>query len=163
MFSVAKILVPVDFTDVSRAALSAALGLAQYHGAELWVLSVHEGLDSMLQTAIQEAPKGTLITDIIEAEEAAMREAVQLETQRLLEGGHDASSVTVNYRVSGGKVLEVCNQMVDDLQLNLIVTGTHGPKGIKGVLLGSISERLVEKATCSVLVVKPKGYPYLRD
>jgi nucleotide-binding universal stress UspA family protein len=30
-------------------------------------------------------------------------------------------------------------------------------------LTGSMSEKLVRKAPCSVYVVKPQGYPYLRD
>lgn len=53
--------------------------------------------------------------------------------------------------------------MVDEHELDLIISGTHGPKGLKGFLMGSTTEQLVAKATCSVFVIKPKGYPYLRD
>jgi nucleotide-binding universal stress UspA family protein len=53
--------------------------------------------------------------------------------------------------------------LIDEHELDLIVTGTHGGRGIKGLLLGSMSQQLVRKASCSVFVVKPQGYPYLRD
>jgi nucleotide-binding universal stress UspA family protein len=41
--------------------------------------------------------------------------------------------------------------------------GTHGRTSMKDYFVGSTTERVVERATCSVLTVKPDGYPYLRD
>ena len=44
---------------------------------------------------------------------------------------------------------EIANQSAD-----LVVIGTHGLSGLKHLLLGSIAERVVQKATCPVLTVK---------
>ena len=52
--------------------------------------------------------------------------------------------------------------MTRELEIDLLVTGTHGRKGL-GILTGSVSEKLVARSPCSVLVVKPFGFPYLRD
>ena len=62
-----------------------------------------------------------------------------------------------------GDWLEVTMGLIDEHELDVIVTGTHGGKGLKGFLLGSMSEQLVRRASCSVFVVKPQGFPYLRD
>jgi nucleotide-binding universal stress UspA family protein len=40
-------------------------------------------------------------------------------------------------------------------QVDLIVMGTHGRTGLMHVLLGSVAERVVRLAPCSVLVVRP--------
>lgn len=163
MYDVKKILVPLDFSDVSRAALSAGLQLAAYHGAEVYVLHVHEGMDDELQERISKAPSETVISDTIDFDENSIKEAVELETMRCRDSERPLPDLRIHPVVSGGDWLDVALQMVKEHRIDLIVTGTHGPKGIKGMLLGSMSERLVAKSTVSVMVVKPKGYPYLRD
>jgi nucleotide-binding universal stress UspA family protein len=40
------------------------------------------------------------------------------------------------------------------LKLDLLVTGTHGRRGFRHLVLGSVAERLVHLAPCSVLVVR---------
>ena len=53
---------------------------------------------------------------------------------------------------------------MDELNVDMVIVGTHGrERGVKGLFNSTISEKLVSKATCSVMVVKPEGYPYLRD
>ena len=54
-------------------------------------------------------------------------------------------------------------ELIEDEEIDLVVSGTHGGHGLKGWLLGSTTEQLVRKSSCSVFVVKPQGYPYLRD
>jgi nucleotide-binding universal stress UspA family protein len=47
-----------------------------------------------------------------------------------------------------------------DARLDLIVMGTHGRTGLDRILLGSVAEKVLRDAPCSVLVVKlPKGMP----
>jgi nucleotide-binding universal stress UspA family protein len=163
MYSVQRILVPVDYSEVSSAAVSAALGIAAANGARVWVLHIQKGLDEKLNERIVTAPNEHVIERGIDADEQALRDLVSLEVHRAAQSGRDYSAVPISVRVSGGDWLGVAVDMVRELELDLIVTGTHGPKGLEGLLLGSVSERLVSKATCSVFVVKPQGYPYLRD
>ena len=160
MFSATKILVPIDFSDTSRAALSAGLQMAAMNGGSLWLLHVESGMEQEVDQGSAEAADAL---SQIETHEAALKAAYELEVQRCEEAGRTLGPVDVKYRISGGDWREVANQMVDELQLDLIVTATHGPKGLKARVMGSDSERLLSTVTCSVLVVKPKGYPYLRD
>lgn len=163
MYAAKKILVPVDFSDVSRAAISAALQMAASSGGEVWLLHVEAGLDDEIQDRIQTAPEGTVIEDVIDFDESALIEAAKLEAFRCSEAGRPLPFVPVHVRVTGGNWLEVALQMIDELQLDLVVTGTHGRSGVRGFFMGSVSERLVAKSPCSVFVVKPQGFPYLRD
>ncbi|MFT5587415.1 MAG: universal stress protein A [Cognaticolwellia sp.] len=160
MFSATKILVPIDFSDTSRAALSAGLQMASLNGGTLWLLHVESGMEEDVDQGSEEAADAL---SQIDTHEAAMKTAYELEVQRCSDAGRTLAPVEVKYRVSGGDWREVANQMVDELQLDLIVTATHGPQGLKGRVMGSDSERLLSMVTCSVMVVKPKGYPYLRD
>ncbi|HJN75403.1 MAG TPA: universal stress protein [Myxococcota bacterium] len=163
MFSAKKILVPVDFSDVSRAAISAALQMAAASSGEVWLLHVERGLESDMAEAIQTAPNETVIENQIRFDEHALTEAAALEAQRCAEAGKPLPFVPVHVRVTGGSWLEVAIDMISELQLDLVITGTHGRKGVAGFLMGSVSERLAGKAPCSVFVVKPQGFPYLRD
>lgn len=164
MFAVKRILVPVDYSDTSRAALSVALQMADRSGAELTVLHVQPYLERELKEDIASSPDAT--NDIaagIDAEQLRLQETVDLEYQRAEEAGQALKRVSTRLLVAGGDPLENVMQRVEDDEIDLVVTGTHGPRGLKEHLLGSISERLVAKAPCSVFVVKPAGYPYLRD
>jgi len=163
MFSVKRILVPIDFSEVSRAALSAGMQMANQHSAELYILHVEAGMDKALKARLVSAPNDSVIDDTIDKDEANINAAIELEHQRAKTAGNPIKPVSTHIQVSGGDWLEVALQMVQDEEIDLVVSGTHGPKGLKGLLTGSVTEKLVHRAVCSVLVVKPQGYPYLRD
>lgn len=49
-------------------------------------------------------------------------------------------------------------QLATDLQADLIVVGSHRKKSVERWLLGSVSEQIVRRASCAVLVARPKDY-----
>ena len=164
MFTPKHVLVPVDFSDVSHAAVNAGLQLAAAHLAELMLLSVEEGMDHDIRERIVTAPDDTVIEDRIRAGEQALEEVLRQERARCDEAGLALPWTDVRIQVSGGQWLDVILHEVADKQVDVVVIGTHGrEKGVKGLFLSSISERLVARAGCSVFVVKPDGFPYLRD
>lgn len=163
MQAIKRILVPTDFSEVSHAALSMALQLASDYDAQLFVLHVVKDMDRELKKRLVSAPNDEFIETAIQNGEKAILDAVELERSRAREAGKQLKSSPLKMIVTGGDWLEVSLKMIDDHDLDLIVTGTHGGSGIKSFLLGSMSEQLVRRAACSVFVVKPQGYPYLRD
>ena len=48
-----------------------------------------------------------------------------------------------------------------ELQADLVVIGTHGRTGLAHVLLGSTAEKVVRKAHCPVLTVRPHGHDFI--
>ena len=163
MQAIKRILVPIDFSEVSHAALSMALQLASDYDAQLFVLHVVDDLDRELKKRLVSAPNDDVIETAIRKGETAILDAVELERSRAREAGKQLQNSPLKMIVTGGDWLEVSIGLIDEHDLDLIVTGTHGGKGIKSLLLGSMSEQLVRRAACSVFVVKPQGYPYLRD
>jgi nucleotide-binding universal stress UspA family protein len=163
MFTVTRILVPIDFSDVSRAALSAAIQLADRHNAHLYVLHVQTNLSKDLQKRLVSAPNESVIEKGIAAGELNLMNMIEREYVNAEKSGLFLRDVPITVQISGGDVLEVVLQMVEDDRIDLIVAGTHGPKGIKGIFSATKTEKLVHRAACSVFVVKPAGYPYLRD
>ena len=158
-----RILVPTDFSEVSRASLSMALQLASDNDAQLFVLHVVKDMDRELKKRLVSAPNEDVIEAAITKGERDILDAVELEKKRAEEANRKIKAVPLKMLVTGGDWLEVAMRLIDEHEIDLVVTGTHGGKGIKGFLLGSMSEQLVRRATCSVFVVKPQGYPYLRD
>ncbi len=163
MQNINRILVPIDFSEVSHAALSMALQLASDYKAQLFVLHVVKDMDRELKKRLVSAPNDDVIESAIRDGEKQILDAVELEQNRAKEAGKNLQSVPLKMLVTGGEWLDVTLGLIDEHELDLVVSGTHGGKGIKSFFLGSMSEQLVRKASCSVFVVKPQGYPYLRD
>ncbi|MDP6933222.1 MAG: universal stress protein, partial [Myxococcota bacterium] len=140
-----------------------ALELASTHEASVHVLHVLKDLDRALKRRIVESPNETVIEEAIDADQAALLQAVKLEYGRLHAKGIPVNRCSLDLLVTGGQILDVLLQHVEDEKVDLVVVGTHGPQGLKERISGSRTEQLVHRAPCSVFVVKPSGYPYLRD
>lgn len=163
MFQVNRILVPVDFSDLSRAAISVALQMADRSGATVYALHVDKKLEQGVKQRISAHEARAQIEESIAFEESSLTKYVELEFTRAKEAGFELQRVPIEVIVAGGAWLPAALQLIQDEEIDLVVSGTHGPQGVKGMLLGSMTEKLLSKADCSVFVVKAKGYPYLRD
>ncbi len=147
---VRRILVPTDFSSTAKNALALATRLAQRFDAELHVLHVRvfreephldipsrEQIDHIVATADREIEKALAHT-----------------------GSDDAKAVTHPHLVSGLSAAEVITEMCSDLECDVIVVGTHGRRGIKSMLLGSVAEAIVRTAPVPVLTVRPEVEPH---
>ena len=138
-----RILVAVDFSPCSRAALSLATALAQRQRSSL--LLAHAVGAAPLE--VPSVPMG------MTAQERDMVMAAEAEVAR------DASEIrrrgiTVETRVVLGSAAKTLADMARELDAKLIVMGTHGRKGAAHLFLGSVAEQVVRAATCPVLVTR---------
>ena len=83
-----------------------------------------------------------------EGRKAVERTTAQLK-QELKQCGLDVDGVAL-----AGEADDVIIKLAEEKHADLIVVGTHGRTGFGKVLLGSVSERVIGKAKCAVLVVK---------
>lgn len=146
--NVQRILFPTDFSEHSKAAEKSACELADQFGAELHVLHVlHDLLLTMPMTAaaLLVSPQ-SLENEITFAEE---------EIQKIPPLAW-ASGKKVVRVVRTGTTFDTIVRYAQDNAIDLIVIGTHGRTGLSHVLLGSIAERVVRHASCSVLTVRPE-------
>jgi nucleotide-binding universal stress UspA family protein len=145
-----SILCPTDFSEFSRRALEHAVALARTHGAELSVLHVSPFMVVMARDLpyvpsglpLDAATRARLLADL-EAATAPARAAGLTPQLVLVEG--DPSD----------EILKQAGKAAADL----VVMGTHGRRGLDGLVLGSVARRVVQKAGCAVLTVplRPDG------
>jgi nucleotide-binding universal stress UspA family protein len=142
--SVKRIVVGVDFTDLSRAALDTAISFARELGATLDLVHV------AAEVAIATAPPVDVIAlplDPAKAVEEASRRLAIEETHARERG------VTVEGTVLVGRPDVELVSRADATKADLIVLATHGRTGLSHALLGSLAERVVQHAHCPVLTV----------
>ncbi len=139
-----RILVPLDFSDQTPNVLDWAAQLAKQHGGRVILLHAYH-----LPVEFQQLEGAYLPPDFwsnvkVEAEQSLSRYAEELERR-----GIQVESVVREGYPATVIVDEAASQSVE-----LIVIGTHGLSGLKHLLLGSIAERVVQRAPCPVLTVK---------
>lgn len=166
LFSTNNILVPIDFTDTCRKAISMALQMACGGGeTKVHLLTVEGNIGKVLKKRLDNLPLGDdLVEDTLESLTTSLTDICDHEFDALLKADPSIKKPAIQAHVAGGDVLEDCLMFVDELEVDLLIIGTHGrEKGIVSRHYATISEKLVEQAPCSVLVIKPDGYPFLTD
>ena len=139
-----KILVPMDFSKLSKDALPWATFLAEQFEAEIILFHVVEKfpIDYLLG---KELTSHTIVPLIKQAE--ADFEIVASDLAK-------AFGIKISAAVREGKPHEEICETARTLDADLIVLTTHGYTGLKHVWLGSTAERVVRHASCPVLVVR---------
>lgn len=141
MIHVKKILYATDFSSYSNQAYFHAIALAEHHKASLTILYVYT------PDATQQSP------GINGTERQHWRE--QLEQIRPVN-----ASIPVHHVMLDGEAASEIVRYAVDAGMDLIVMGTHGRTGLERLLMGSVAEKVMREAPCSVLVVKlPRGIP----
>jgi len=135
-----KILVPTDFSECAAAAVHAAADLHRKTGVEVLLLHVtepaYQGL--RVQTASLHG----------QMKEEAEKSLTKLTAEVF---GNTSGVRTI---VKDGRPAEVICQTAAEESVNAIMMPTHGHSGLKHALLGSVTEKVVRHAPCSVLVVR---------
>jgi nucleotide-binding universal stress UspA family protein len=144
MVTISRILCPVDFSGHSRLALDYATVLARWYEAE--VVALHAYSVAMVPATIGAMPAMTTVGVPLTREEIER----DLETfVRPLQAAHVKTRVTV---ATGGPARTIL-ETADRIQASLIVMGTHGASGFERLVLGSVTEKVLRKTRCPVLVV----------
>jgi nucleotide-binding universal stress UspA family protein len=135
-----RILVPVDLTDNSQAALDAAAKIARGSGAKLFVVYVEEMLVMTTKFGFpDEVPEGD------------MRSLARALEQAVPAG----AKIPCEHRLLTGPVPQTILEFAEQQRVDLIVIGSHGRRGVSRFLMGSVAEAVVRGAKCPVLIVKP--------
>jgi nucleotide-binding universal stress UspA family protein len=136
------VLVATDGSDGARVALGVGVDVANGTGAALHVLSV-----------VDTASLGVDVRADIQTD--AMRESatevVEEATTFAEEAGVESASGTVEEAAS---VHRAIRSYVEDHDVDLVVVGTHGRRGLDRYVLGSVAERLVRTSPVPVLTVR---------
>ena len=138
------VLVPIDFSAYADHALDYAIRLASTLDAQLTLLHVMQPL-LMAGVDMGVALPATYLQEVEAEVQSSMEEALARVTAAGLSGEQ-----VVLYGVPFQEIVDIAKAR----QVDLIVMGTHGRTGLMYVLLGSVAEKVVRIAPCSVLVVR---------
>jgi nucleotide-binding universal stress UspA family protein len=141
MLNLKSILHPTDFSEHSRYAFRLACSLARDHGAKLIVLHVVPTL-------------GPEFIPLGEGESRLQPEGFHQRLHDELHALHSPSDIPLTHRLSEGDAVDEILRAAQQDGCDMIVLGTHGHTGLKRLLMGSVAEQVVRRASCPVLTVK---------
>jgi nucleotide-binding universal stress UspA family protein len=133
-----RILVALDGSECSEKALEQAISMAKVCHSILYAISVVEIYPGMLEMApgIDELSKRS-IKALDRARDKARKENIPFET----------------FVCRGGQPHKYIVEAAKKNNIDLIVLGSHGRSGLKKLLMGSVTERVVGHTPCSVMIV----------
>jgi nucleotide-binding universal stress UspA family protein len=137
-------LVPVDFSAGSDAALDAAIELASALGAELHVMHACELCVPMVMTYEVVIPPA-----FIEETRKAAETKLARELKKVCDVG-----ITGESHLTDAPAATAAADLAQRIGADLIVIGTRGNTGVKHALLGSVAEHTVRIAPCPVLTIR---------
>jgi nucleotide-binding universal stress UspA family protein len=137
-----KIVVPIDFSPESLAAIRVALEIA----------AEPEDVHTVHVLAPLSAIDPAVVWDVV-TDESRIEKAMTTLRERLDEEGLADVTSEIEVGDPGHAIVDYA----DRIQANLIVLPSHGRTGVSRILLGSVAERVCRYAHCPVLVLRQKS------
>ena len=147
-----KILLATDGSEEAELATRAAVELAEGTGSELHVVYVEPLPDFMKKNDVGMPGYDRQLYKMIEGEG---RETLRKLVWRVKVAGGSVAEAHLRM----GAVVEEIVALADELEVDLIIVGSRGLRGIKRALAGSVSESVFRHACCPVMVVRAKDNP----
>ncbi len=148
MISINNIMCAVDFSEVSPKVASYTQLLARSFNASVRVVYATPGLSEYVAYHVPSTPVDRLEKIVDEI-------ALQAEKQIELFIQENFSNISVTGKVLRGFAPEQIVKFASDENIDLIVIGTHGHRGISRVLFGSVADRVVKTAPVPVMTIRP--------
>ena len=146
-----RILVPIDFSEISDAAVRYAVILAGALDAGLDLLHVAENPLAAITPANGYAMPPDFLQEMEEGARERLEHVLTVDAQ---------SRFRARLEVREGSPFVEIVRFAREQQIDLIVMGTHGRGPIAHMLLGSVAEQVLRKAACPVLVVRKPRQPF---
>jgi nucleotide-binding universal stress UspA family protein len=144
---IGRILCPVDFSDFSRRALDHAIAVAKWYGSRLSVLYVYH-----LPIPVLVPLTGLATTQIAASGVLSPGDHEELRQQlKAFVPAQAVGNIPVDVCVAEGDVaVEI---LAEAASADMVVMGTHGRSGFEHLVLGSVAEKVLRKATCPLLTI----------
>lgn len=147
MLTLRKILHPTDFSESADAALVQAFYLARHHDAEVHLLHVTPtfGTDPLRGAFDVAVDEEGFYKDLWRQMDARLQEVLaalpvgEVRMKRVHSRGAAPAPVILDY--------------ARNEEMDLVVMGTHGRRGVRRLLVGSVAEEVMRRAPCPVLAV----------
>jgi len=135
-----NILLATDGSDFSEAAMKHAINISRACSCKLYVISVVEANPEYEALAPQ----------IVEKAESDTRQLLERTRESIVKEGIECETIAHQGEGPAQFMLEEAEKK----KVDIIVMGSHGRKGLAKFLMGSVTQKVLAHAPCSVLVVK---------
>jgi nucleotide-binding universal stress UspA family protein len=150
MIEIRRILCPIDCSDYSRRALDHAIAIARWYESTVTVLQVFS------PAPVAAFGPGPVVFEPIVLT-AVDRDQLLADTKAFAET-ESAPGITIEAVVREGNTAAEILEQAASMKADLLVIGTHGRSGFERLVLGSVAEKVLRKASCPVMTV-PRGLP----
>jgi len=145
------ILCPTDLKERSDLAIKKAVQIAHQFGSKITLLNIHEEF-------MDKEEREMLRVSVNKMKEKYRRIAIDSkEEMRAFIHKLHADDIEVDYLLNKGKPEKVIVEVADKLGADLIVMCTDGRDNIMDFVTGTITEHVINAATCPVLVIRYKS------
>lgn len=145
-----NILFTTDFSPCSKAALPYACAIAERYGSTVHVVHV-VGPEPLI------GPLGVPYPQTEDENTLAQRALDTLIQSSALK------DIPCTRTIMRGVVWGVVSRLIADLNIDLVVLGTHGRSGLRKLMLGSVAEQIFRCTACPVLTVGPEVHNGLAE
>ncbi len=152
MIKLKKVLVPTDFSESARHALTYGMSFAREYRAELVLLHVVENLTVGYASDLFPVPMAEVFQEISGYAKTELAKLGQEARER---------GLTVQEQVVQGKPSAEIIRFAAANQIDIIVLGTHGKGMLDQALFGSTTERVVRRSPCPVLTVRMAEHEFV--
>jgi len=146
MVEIKKILFPIDFTENSAQILPYVLSVSEKYDSTIYLIHV---MQDLLKWAGFYVPHLSM--------EKSQKEALQSAEKfmnKVCEDQLQSCPMFQRKIVSGDPAVEIL-KTIESENIDLVIMGTHGRKGLEHSIFGSVAENVVKKSPVPVLTINP--------
>lgn len=144
LVAVKNVLFATDFSEASEAALPYAAAFSEYFGSQLHLTHVLPDVKFLRPGA----PDPAVFGPIYEDAHSNAHDKLRRLSKRM-------KAVPHQVYLRHGEIPSVVSSMVQELEIDLVIAGTHGRTGLGRLIMGSVAEEILRQARCPVLTVGP--------
>ncbi len=152
-FEIKKILVPVDFSDISLNALDHAVNLAKLNKASITLIHNTEAMMTNIYPGDYYAPA---INNLASYEKEVFDKAKE-HLKKLAEKIEKKNKIKTTAVNTSGWIREEILNTAEKIKADIIIMGTHGTKGFREFIIGSNTFRAINEAKIPVLSIHPNA------
>ena len=139
-----KILVAVDLSDSTQTIVDKVESITEDHSAKLWIVHNAEPPSDVIEFKVDPIAAREALAEKFHKE----HREIQAIADRLRRDGLEATALLVH-----GPTVETILQEAEDLDVDMIVVGSHGHGAMYQLLMGSVTKEILRKSPYPVLMV----------
>jgi nucleotide-binding universal stress UspA family protein len=146
MIEIKKILFPLDLTENSSKVLPYVLSISEKYNSIVYLIHVVQDLNKWGKLYVPHPSMDKFQEEAVEVAKKAMDKVCENKLQ---------SCPNFQKKVVSGDTVDEILKVVESEEIDLLIMGTHGRKGLEHVFFGSVAENVVKKSPVPVLVINP--------